>query len=84
MDFSASYYYGPFGTIVPYPKAKFDFTAPLKPLTYEVRNILHAYRFQWQAFALKNRQKFINSISLFKNHPIMKLVDFAGFLAKIC
>ena len=37
VDFPASCYYTPFGTLVPYPKENVNLYAALKPLSYQVK-----------------------------------------------
>ena len=49
VDYPSCWYYGPFGTIVPYPKDKLDFSAPLKPFSFKVQ---HTYIF---VFLIRNR-----------------------------
>ena len=36
VDFPASWAYGDFSALMPYPREKLDLTASLKPLSYEV------------------------------------------------
>ena len=36
VDFPASWAYGGFGALMPYPREKLDLAASLKPLSYEV------------------------------------------------
>ena len=48
VDFSSSWYNGPFGLLVPYPKVKVDVAATLKPLSYEVSgSFLHKFNLLW-------------------------------------
>ena len=48
VGFSSSWYNGPFGLLVPYPKVKVDVAATLKPLSYEVSgSFLHKFNLLW-------------------------------------
>ena len=36
-DFTASWFYGPFSTLLPYPRETFNLAASFEPLSYKVR-----------------------------------------------
>ena len=40
VDFPASWAYGDFSALMPYPREKLDLTASLKPLSYEVERYI--------------------------------------------